>query len=91
MAPTSMAPIPASPPARPTEALEQRVSDTGLAPVWTDEDEEELADIKAKLHQAHKSWSEEQELWHERVSNPDPIPLADRGKSTFLTINRNIA
>ena len=38
-----------------------------ITPAWTEEDEEELADIKAKLHRAHKSWSAEQELWHDRV------------------------
>ena len=67
MAPTSTPPIPGSPFKRPTEALEERASDMSITPAWTEEDEEELADIKAKLHRAHKSWSAEQELWHDRV------------------------
>ena len=60
-------PIPGSPLKRPTETLEERVSDMSITPAWTEEDEQELADIKAKLHRAHKSWSAEQELWHDRV------------------------
>jgi hypothetical protein len=67
MASRTTPPIPASPHSRPTEALEQRASDLSIPPVWTEEDEEELADIKVKLHQAHKSWSADQELWQDRV------------------------
>ena len=34
---------------------------------WTQEHETELTELKAKLRAAHKSWSAEQELYHERV------------------------
>ncbi|KAL8795641.1 MAG: hypothetical protein Q9195_001879 [Heterodermia aff. obscurata] len=33
---------------------------------WTEEHEEELKELKAKLKAAHKSWSAEQELYHGR-------------------------
>ncbi|KAL8822564.1 MAG: hypothetical protein Q9191_006696 [Dirinaria sp. TL-2023a] len=70
--------VPASsePKLRPTETLEQRVSDMSIASVWTDEDEQELADIKGKLHQAHKKWSAEQELWHDRHEELEDLKRA---------------
>ena len=34
---------------------------------WTEEREAELTELKAKLKAAHKSWSAEQELYHDRV------------------------
>lgn len=70
MGPSSSRRVPeasSEPKLRPTETLEQRVSDMSIASIWTDEDEQELADIKGKLHQAHKKWSAEQELWLDRV------------------------
>ena len=35
--------------------------------VWTEAHEAELLDLKGKLKAAHKSWSAEQELYHDRV------------------------
>ena len=37
---------------------------------WTEEHEAELIELKAKLKAAHKSWSAEQELYHDRVGSP---------------------
>ena len=78
MAPSISRRLPGSPePAvRPSVSLEHHgISDMSLASVWTDEDEQELVDIKAKLHRAHKKWSAEQELWLDRVSSAPPPPL----------------
>ena len=44
---------------------------------WTEEREAELTELKAKLKAAHKSWSAEQELYHDRVGGvPHPIVQA---------------
>ena len=37
---------------------------------WTEEHEAELTELKRKLKAAHKTWSAEQELYHDRVSDP---------------------
>lgn len=42
---------------------------------WTEEREAELTELKAKLKAAHKSWSAEQELYHDRVGGQGPISL----------------
>ena len=54
---TSTHAVPTASLERPIDGLEKRVSDTSIAPSWTEDDEKELLDIKAKLHLAHKSWS----------------------------------
>lgn len=41
---------------------------------WTEENEAELTELKAKLKAAHKSWSAEQELYHDRVRTPAAEP-----------------
>ena len=75
MAPKATPLVPDSLYSRPTEALQQRASESSIPPVWTEDDEEELADIKAKLHQAHKSWSADQELWYDRVGSRSVLLL----------------
>ena len=40
---------------------------------WTEEREAELTELKAKLKAAHKSWSAEQELYHDRVGSPTSV------------------
>ena len=84
MGPSSSRRLPGQPDpdVRPSVTLEQRgISDMSVVSAWTDEDEHELVDIKAKLHQAHKKWSAEQELWLDRVSRLLPPCFRDIRKS----------